>query len=279
MRSKSVLDTPRLREMRKKRRNTVWRKLAMISVLFLAIFVLLGFAARLKDVNIQTVSVTGNKLIDAKELEDFTWEILGGHFFWLYPKSNIMIYPDLELKNRIQERFKRIENIEIFSNADLTLSIKIKERGAKYVWCDEYIKCYFTDEYGYIFDEAPYFSGPVYLKFQGGVNLDKTPVGQIVAGPDFEKLTSFTETMKTFGLEATMVNLSKENETEIYLISADETIAPKIVLNRKNDLTRVIENLQTAVQSEPLKTEIADNYKSLLYIDLRFDNKVYYKFK
>ena len=100
-----------------------------------------------------------------------------------------------------------------------------------------------------------------------------------MAGPDFEKLTSFTETMKTFGLEATMVNLSKENETEIYLISADETIAPKIVLNRKNDLTRVIENLQTAVQSEPLKTEIADNYKSLLYIDLRFDNKVYYKFK
>lgn len=265
--------------MRKKRRKNVRTKITTIVILLLFVFILLGFAARVDEVNIKSVSISGNKLIESEDLENFTWDILHGHFFWLYPKSNIMIYPEPELKNKILEHFKRVEQIEIVTDADRTLLIKIKERGAQYVWCDEYIKCYFTDEYGYIFDEAPYFSGPVYLKFRGGVNLDGSPVGQIVAGSDFEKLTSFTETMKSFGLEATLVNLLNDNETEIFLASVDEGQGPKIVLNRKNDLTRIIENLQTAIESEPLRTEIKEDYASLLYIDLRFDNKVYYKFK
>jgi hypothetical protein len=232
----------------------------------------------LRDVNIQTVSIAGNRLIDSKDLEEATWDVLHGYYFWLYAKSNVMIYPERELKAKISERFKRIENIEIVANPDLNLAIKIKERGAQYVWCDEYMKCYFTDLYGYIFDEAPYFSGPVYLKFQGGVSLDKSPIGQVVAESDFEKLALFAETMKTFGLEPTTIKLLNDNETEIFLASADGGMGPKVVLNRKNDLTRIIQNLKTAVESEPLLTDIKTKYASLRYIDLRFDNKVYYKF-
>ncbi len=278
MRSKAVLDSPRLREMRRKQRKSVQRKLAIIAVFLLVIFISLGFASRLRDVNIQTVSITGNRLIDSKDLEEATWDVLHGYYFWLYAKSNVMIYPERELKAKISERFKRIENIEIVANPDLNLAIKIKERGAQYVWCDEYMKCYFTDLYGYIFDEAPYFSGPVYLKFQGGVSLDKSPIGQVVAESDFEKLALFAETMKTFGLEPTTIKLLNDNETEIFLASVDGGVGPKVVLNRKNDLTRIIQNLKTAVESEPLLTDIKTKYASLRYIDLRFDNKVYYKF-
>ena len=53
---------------------------------------------------------------------------------------------------------------------------------------------------------------------------------------------------------------------------------PEILFKIDTDLGNIAENLKAALDAEPLKSKIKNFYSTLLYIDLRFDNKVYYKF-
>ena len=278
MRSKSVLDTPRLRELRKKRRDVVKRRVGIALGVLVVLFVGFGFLARAKEVNIVDVTVTGNKIVDQEALQNFSWSVLHEYYLWLYPKSNVMIYPTRELERRILEHFKRIEKINFSINTDRVLNLAVTERGVKYVWCDKAMRCYFADMYGYIFDEAPYFSGPVYVKFYGGIDESVSIAGQTVFGGKFADLASFVESVKNLGIEVTGVNIKTDNEVEIHLPEY-QSEAAKIIFNPTHDLYRTLENLKTALESEPLVTDMANRKEDLLYIDLRFGNKVYFKFK
>ncbi|KKQ46157.1 MAG: hypothetical protein US65_C0044G0007 [Candidatus Yanofskybacteria bacterium GW2011_GWC2_37_9] len=55
-------------------------------------------------------------------------------------------------------------------------------------------------------------------------------------------------------------------------------MGPEIILKINSDFQKVAENLETALNTEPLQSNFKNKYSSLLYIDLRFGNKVYYKF-
>ena len=68
---------------------------------------------------------------------------------------------------------------------------------------------------------------------------------------------------------------------EIFLskgTSSTSAIGPKIIFKKDADLQNIAENLQAALNIEPLKSKFKNKYSLLLYIDLRFGNKVYDKF-
>jgi hypothetical protein len=56
-------------------------------------------------------------------------------------------------------------------------------------------------------------------------------------------------------------------------------MGPEIIFKIDSDFQKIAENLQAAITTEPLQTDFKNKYSSLLYIDLRFGNKVYYKFR
>ena len=72
----------------------------------------------------------------------------------------------------------------------------------------------------------------------------------------------------------------KENgEIEIYLSGGKlPPNAPKIILNNDADLIKMAENFQAGVTTDPLQKNLKEKYDSLEYIDLRFGNRVTYKF-
>ena len=65
----------------------------------------------------------------------------------------------------------------------------------------------------------------------------------------------------------------------MFLSSSTSQMGPEIIFKADSDFNQIIENLQSVLTTEPLQTEFKTKYSSLLYIDLRFGNKVYYKFK
>lgn len=297
MQKRRVLNSARLAEFRRQKRRVLRNKIILVVVLILVIFVSLGFAARAPGVNINTVNITGNKLIETESIDLATSEVLSGKYFWLYPKSNSFIYPKQQLKDVLTRKFKRIETIDIAVDGYQRLSISIVERGAKYTWCghdmpraaetpDEFLnlidsgKCYFLDEYGYIFDEAPYFSGSVYFKFYGGVEDLEVPLGSRVEPIYFEDLAYFKELVTQIGLKPVAMVLKPDDEVDMYLSAKTEPPhAPKVTFKLNSDYKKLAENLQAAVSTEPLRSDLESKYAGLSYIDLRFDNKVYYKFK
>ena len=152
------------------------------------------------------------------------------------------------------------------------------------------------DENGYIFDEAPYFSGEVYFKFYGlpaqagvpDVGIPQSgspasgtsPLGSYYSKQNFQQLLSFKDGLVTFGLKPVALYITNDGEIEFILSGGTAaTLGPEIILNNDSDFQKVAENLETALTTEPLQTEFKNKYSVLQYIDLRFGNKVYYKFQ
>jgi hypothetical protein len=71
-----------------------------------------------------------------------------------------------------------------------------------------------------------------------------------------------------------------ENEKgTVYLSSKDGDTTPEIIFKDDSDLDSILGNLSSSMTKPEFANEIRTKYSTLLYIDLRFDNKVVYKFK
>lgn len=219
---------------------------------------------------------------------------ISGKYLWLFPKTNILIYPQNAIASELQNKYKRLKNINLSIIDSKVLVITVTERNAEYLWCgmkpekftsqnisDQ--KCYFLDENGYFFDAAPYFSDEVYFKFYGlpeqVSNEVDNPMGQNFSKQNFEQLVIFKNAIISMGLKPVYLYALNNKDAEIILTQGkNASIEPKIIFNLNSNLQSITENLKAALDTEPLKTKILDKYSSLEYIDLRFENKVYDKF-
>lgn len=290
---RNVLNSPRLLELKKRRRRAVLNKILISLLGALAIFFLAAYLSHLNSLNIGGVEVTGNKIVDTEAIKTVVREQIIGKYFWLFPKTNILFYPESKIKNELQDKFKRLKDINLSIKNNKVLGISLSERKALYIWCGKAIpeiesnqKCYFMDEDGYIFDEAPYFSGEVYFKFYGGASINAdlpaqagNPSGSYFSKQNFKKLISFKDILIGIGLKPVALSAGEDGNVQVFL-SGGTTLAtgPKIILKADADFQNVAENLEAALNTEPLQSKFKNKYSSLQYIDLRFGNKVYDKF-
>jgi cell division septal protein FtsQ len=282
---RNVLNSPRLTELKKHRRKTILNKILLCLLGLFVVFFLFAYLSRLNALNINDIEITGNKVVNTEDIKVVVEEQLAGKFLWLFPKSNIFIYPENNIKHELWNKFKRINDINLSVKNNKILEISLTERDAKYTWCGETPnlvanlpneeQCYFVDENGYIFDEAPYFSGDVYFKFYGMASS-----GTYFFQKNFQQLISLKDTLLAMGLKPVSLFMTNDGDIQIFLSSNTSSgIQPKIILKADADFQNVAENLQAALNTEPLLSKFKNNYSKLQYIDLRFGNKVYDKFQ
>ena len=283
---KNVLNSPRLTELKKKRRRAVSYKIFISLFGFSVIFALLAYLSHLDNLNIAEIQVSGNKVVETEMIKAETKRIISGKHLWLFPKTNILYYPQGTIEDSLREKFKRIKEINMSVKNDKTLEMVLEEREGKYIWCGakpeaEKEKCYFADESGYIFDEAPYFSGEVYFKLYGlGEPAVENPLGSYFLQANFAQLMSFKDILGDFGMKPVALYHNQNGDLEFFLTKGKSaSIRPKIILKADADFQNVAENLKAALNTEPLLSKFKNKYSSLLYIDLRFGNKVVYKFQ
>ena len=274
------LNSPRFLELKKKKHKILRRKIFFLICFFILILVGLSFFSKWENININDIQILGNKVIETKMIESVVKEKIIGNYLWFFPKTNFLFYPKGQIKKELADKFKRLKNISLNIQNFKTLNIFLTERTALYTYCGlapaeldaSNQKCYFVDNSGYIFDEAPYFSGEVYLKFYGKTD-------SYFFQPNFNKLISFKETLQKIGVKPVVFFVEDNGDMKVFLSSTTSQLGPFINLKADTDFNQVIENLQSVLTTEPLKTEFKTKYSSLLYIDLRFGNKVYYKLK
>ncbi len=290
MQRRNILNSPRLDELKRKRQRVFRNKMLLFGFGILIILFGLSFASRISNINISEVNISGTKIVDAESIKSIVKKDLEGHYFWLFPKTNFLIYPKEKIKRDLASNFKRLKSISLELNDIKTLNVKVVEHEGKYLWCGDVLpevnnnsdqKCYFLDFDGYIFDEAPYFSGEVYFKFYGLTDLnDGNPSGIFFLPELFNKLISLKETLVKIGVKPVALSVLDNGDVEIFLSSVDSSMmGPKIIFKSTADFNKIAENLQAVITSKDFVSDFKNKYASLLYIDLRFGNKVYYKFK
>ncbi|MEI8174892.1 MAG: hypothetical protein WCG28_03010 [bacterium] len=270
---KNVLNSPHLLELKKKRRRIVLSKILLSIFLFVVIFGSLAYISHTPFLNISGIEITGSKAIDTEKVKEIVQRNISGNYLWFFPKTNIFFYPKNKIKNELSETFKRLKDVAFTISSDKTLQVSLLEKDPKYIWCGETIdltkeeKCSFVDETGFIFDDAPFFSKEVFFKFYG------------VLPTDFAKFVLFKQTIEGIGLKPVALYTKNNGNMKVFLSAkSSASMGPEIIFNSDYDFEKITENLQTALTTEPLQSDFKNKYDSLLYIDLRPANKVYYKF-
>ena len=189
-------------------------------------------------------------------------------------------------ENNLSEKFKlAVENIKTIKDVDVswknwqTISINITERKPHSVWCGNDIKivdttCYFVDKEGYIYSQAPIFSGTMFTKSYGPLiynqipNLDKTQV-----------IGNYFLPSETYVQIFNLIQMLDQNNRKVISLSCDGADykfileqGPVIIFNNKNNFLLSFQNLFSAISTKNL--DLDKDAGKINYIDLRFDNKI-----
>lgn len=260
--------------LRKKRNKNILR----FTIGFLSIFLFVAFLSYLSHrsfVRVNSISFVGGEVITEDEIKKEALSYLAGSYLGIFPKNNIIWYPQDSLENHLMEKYKRIDTVQVGLKKLNTIEVSIAERKPIGTFCleGEIETCYFIDKTGFIFDDAPEFSGNVYFRFFNP-NLEN-PLGSFYLEDVniFLDITNFIEEVKLLGIVPKSLVLKSQGEFSLILNNNTE-----VLFDTKNPLIDTFENLKALLSSAEI-SKMNKNNLPIEYIDLRFGNKLFYKLK
>ena len=270
------------------RRKVIHRYLRILFGVTIVILVIATILfLRDKRTQIYSITVSGNEIINSSDVIASVERSLSGNYMHLVPKTNIFFYPKNKVYENLKNEFPRFDSINVSLVNKTTLAIKVTEEQGTALWCgsdnivpDMTSQCYFTDINGKIIDVAPYYSGNVYVRFFGGTLADDlvNPIGKsFIDAGSYEKLMSFAKQISGLGFQIQAVRITSGSD-DFFVIDLDNTHTAFIQFKKDDNYDALYSNLQTALSKTELSNQVNANKKNLQYFDLRFTNKVYYKF-
>lgn len=260
------------------KREVLIVKIGFFVLLFLLILSLLIYLSRISRFHLNKIIIEGNSVTLESEIKETILRNTAGYYFKMFPRKNIFIYPKSRIKEDLMEEFKRIKSVELSIEDTEELHITIKEREPDTLWCGlkkvDKSDCYFVDKDGYVYSKAPNFSGDVFFKVYGEVNGGGPIGGQFLQQSKYQSLLFFKSAIEEALLKPVAVFKSIDGDMEIYL--DDDS---RIIYNLEQDINRLATDLALILKNDSFLKEMAEKGTPLDYVDLRFGNKVYYKFK
>lgn len=271
-----------LGERRRRRRNVI-ASIFCIGVIVLC--TVLFFILRKGEWQISEVYVYGGESISQDQVEDAIWDELSGKYIYVFPRTSLFIYPSGAITDGVMGNFSRIKDVELDLELPRTLHVTLEEYKPYALWCERKEKgiydpvaistdtdirkgdCYYIDNQGYIFDEAPSFREGIYFMYIGGVS---NPLRSYIFVDDyFIKFEAFRKQVQDIGLSSQALII---NEDETFVMELTE--GGVILLDKDIPLGVAYDNLASVLKDPDAGFVSRDKIE---YIDLRYLRKVYYK--
>ena len=291
---RDILTSPRIEEIKHRRRVRNLRMTIIFSVVLVLLIAALSYLSSNPKITIDNIVVTGNHIVSTQDIEDNVNKNLSGKFLYLFTKSNSLIYSHDKIYSDLMKSFPRINTLSVYRDNWKTLHIDITERMGSYLYCGSQIpevindvgdNCYFINNDGYIFDKAPYFSGNVYFKYyvsildNDSVQVENPLMKNVLSTETFHNVVRFVDGVTSLGFKPIYLYIGQDGVYTLYLSHNTGETSPTIIFKNENNLDTILSNLTTAMSKKEFADEINSKYTSLQYIDLRFKNKVLYKFQ
>ncbi len=243
---------------------------------------------------ISEISIEGANVLDKEQLKEEIAGWLKGKFFKIFPYDNIFLLPKEKIITSLLENFPILKKLDIERNFPQKIYVLIEERKPAAILCTGSTatstdsggpastsaslggeSCVFMDENGFIFQPAPSFSGGIFVKFIDERQASSSPSGNTAIGKEtiteseLQKLLSFEKLLAGKSIGVSKIILKDGKEYEVYLKEGWH-----ILLNSKNEPNSSFNNLLLILDSN-----VKEKRPKIEYVDLRFGNKVFYKFK
>ncbi|MBX4189410.1 FtsQ-type POTRA domain-containing protein, partial [Candidatus Parcubacteria bacterium] len=254
-------------------RQTKFTLYASLAVLILiSPFIIL----RSQRLLISNIHVVGNDVTKTEDIEEVVSKDLSGSFFHLIPHSSTIFYPRNKMMRDLTGSLPRVRTAAVSLEDFHTMLVEVTERAPAALYCQNTSSatnpkgCFFIDTTGYIFGEAPAFSGGVYSIYTSEPVLDD-PLKKVLLLPEvFKGLEEFLKSLANIPLYPEVLTL-KDDEYDLALSSGTH-----VLWKKGQDLETIYSNLDSFILNPTVRKLGISN---LLYIDLRFENKVFYKFR
>lgn len=255
---------------KRKRRFLLFKILLGIGILSaaLAIIVILFYVPSLR---VSSIFISGLDVNDETELRAELFQILEGRKWLIVPENHMFFLPKKNIEEFLASKY-RVRDFTVEKVFPSALDISITERKTWAIWCDgSGNNCLLLDRDGLAFEKSVILDGSAILKITD--ERDDDFLGEnILLAEKFSKIAQLTEDVpKIIESDITSIRIKKSGET-YYLYSKRSTY---LIIDAETDVAKALENLSLALNSG----EIRDRRDSLEYIDLRFPDKVFYKFR
>lgn len=270
MKKRSPYSSGKVQKNRRKARMT---KLGLSAAVAFVVLTGVALLLRLPAITITQVSFDGLSVLTEAELSQPVSEQLQGMYAFVVPRASTFFFNRGGIQRTLREQFPRIKTLSVKRAGFEGLTISIVERKPAALWCDgntEAEQCYFLDDGGYIFAPAPVYTGDVYFVYRGGVSSPKPLRARYLPEQEFRTTAFFIGSVKSLDSKPVALALMKD-EFALYLKDGG-----KVLFVRGDNFDRILESMKTALASDAFKDK---DLSTLEYLDLRFPNKIVYKWR
>lgn len=260
---------------RRAHKKTVRRVIVCVLAAGLFFGVVLFFAIY-PAFSIREVVVSGVGEEMKSEITGIVNSQLAGVYFGVIPKSSALFYPEKGIENSITAGLPRIAGSVVRLVSPTKLSVTVAERAPAALWCsdtpfDGAEECFFIDTGGFAFDKAPSGIGHLYYRLIG-YKSGESPFGKsVIDGKRLVGLLSFLSSLNALSLSPRRLTLLSGDD-----VSAEIDGGGLILARESEDLKKQVENLRGLLSEKDLVPRKGENLH-VLYIDLRYGNKLYFK--
>lgn len=264
-------------ELIEKRRRTLKRWAWILGVGTIVLCVGVVFLLRMERFQIRETNIEGTKIIEKSAVQNLVDSSLTSSYLWVIPKTNTFLYSLNNLRKNLLGTFPGISALDVSRNGFQKLSIQITERKPKALWCEEEneegsSECYFVDDSGIVFSQAPYFSGNVYFVYRGKLDKENPLGARILNQQDFVSFEEFVgHVSKTLNLNIVGVFFKDAQDFDLLLASGG-----RIMLNKNLSYDDIYNNIGSILKSPQFSSS---TLQTLDYVDMRFGNKIFFKTK
>lgn len=265
---------PKLR-LKDRRRRLMWVKVAAGSSVVALSLAFVWYVGHLPAVTISSIEVSGTTIVSAEAVKTLVGEQLKGSYAYIIPHNNSLVFPEQHIRSQALLQFPPIASLSI-SRVGLTgLSITVEERAPVALWCGDSVTdegatdtgCYSVDKNGFIFAKVE--TQDAFVRFYGSVG--ESPIGKTYLDGGFASLSTLVKDIGIAIKRTPKTVVTDPTTKDVALTFADGGVL-KFVQTTNEQAT--LDNVASVFASQSFKTN-----KQFEYVDFRFGDKVYVKFK
>lgn len=224
---------------------------------------------------VNEISFSGQQTVPAQELDSLAKESLDGKYAGIFPRDNFLLFPEKRIKRMILEKFKRVRSVAVVKKFPHGLEISLEERKALVLWCAQE-KCFIIDEQGVAYAQTA-LDAPeavqndlLRVSSQDGQTINE---GEKVLD---ERRVAFLTDLRQILQQRGGVGIT--GEASMYSPLADDVSVKSsegwnLLLSTALPLEESADALRLVLE----KQITADERAKLEYVDLRVENRAYFK--
>jgi hypothetical protein len=277
-----------LKAKRRAKRKQYWRRVIIVAVLVIAVLVLGGwYLWNMPFFALTQITVIGAEKIPLERLTATVENNLAGRYLGLFSRRVNWFYPREIILQSLRQQFPELTAVRVTNPTLGTLRVEVAERRPTALWCEENERCYFIDQTGLIYASAPLFSNFPLVTFTGPTL--PIPIGsRPLPISDFDFLRDLEANINQ-QLQANADLAHQVIEAVALAEPVDYVFAVRSVRQQSNrwqllvarqvPITTTVSRLTSALASPAFLADYHSATTSLESIDVRFDRKVFYKFR